>query len=152
MKVKIFLSYAHSDQAAKAKFLNLLNEYLKIAKDIEFEVWQDLEILPGQKWDAEIRRALDSCDVGILLVSPAFLGRDYIVKIELPQLLAQGVIPVALEAIRFDGSMNLAGLEARQIFRDAKGRAFGQLANGREQRQFVNELFGKIVEIVKAAK
>lgn len=150
--VKIFLSYAHRDQAAKARFLNLLNEYLKIAKDVEFEVWQDLEILPGQDWDAEIRRALDSCDVGILLVSPAFLGRDYILGTELPKLLAQGVIPVALEAIRFDGTMNLRGLEAKQIFRDAKGRAFGQLANRREQRQFVDALFGRIVEIVKAAR
>ena len=142
---KLFLSYAHSDQAAKAKFLHLLIEYLRIAQGVDFELWQDLAILPGQDWDAEIQKALDSCDAGILLVSPAFLGRDYIVKFEMPKLMAKGVIPVALEPIRFDGTMNLRGLAAKQVFRDTKGRAFGELVTKLDRRRFVDELFGKLM-------
>ena len=142
---KLFLSYAHSDQTAKAKFLHLLSEYLRIAQGVDFKLWQDVEILPGQDWDAEIQKALDSCDAGILLVSPAFLGRDYIVKFEMPKLMAKGVVPVMLEPIRFDGTMNLRGLEAKQVFRDTKGRAFGELATKLDRRRFVDELFGKLM-------
>ena len=142
---KLFLSYAHSDQAAKAKFLHLLHEYLRVAQGVDFEVWQDVQILPGQDGDAEIQKALDNCDAGILLVSPAFLGRDYIVNWEMPKLMAKGVLPVMLEPIRFDGTMNLRGLEAKQVFRGTKGRAFGELANGRDRRNFVEALFGKLM-------
>lgn len=143
--MRLFLSYAHSDHAAKDKFLLLLNEYLRVAQGVDFSVWQDLALLPGQDWHAEIQRAVDACDAGLLLVSPALLGRDYIAKFELPALMAKGVVPVLLEPIRFDGTMNLRGLEAKQVFRDAKGRAFGELASKTDRRRFVDQLFGQLM-------
>lgn len=150
MTRSLFLSYAHIDKPTRA-FLNLLNEYLATAHQVDFRLWRDTHILPGKFWDAEIREALAACDAGILLVSPAFLGRDYIRGIELPALLSKA-IPVALEAIRFDGTMNLQGLERHQIFHDTKGRAFGQLTSRQDRRKFVDELFGQIMALTLAAQ
>lgn len=152
MDRRIFLSYAHQDQAAKAKFTTLLNQYLLIANGVNFTIWQDLDILPGRFWDEEIKNALKTCDVGLLLVSPAFLGSKYIVNIELPELLEKGVIPVALEPVRFNGTMKLHGLKKTQVFHSATGRAFGELTTSQTRRRFVDDLFTKIMAITQVAQ
>ena len=59
---------------------------------------------------------MEACDFGLLLVSPAFLASQFITKEELQYLLKyKRVIPVALKSVLFDGTMNLKGLEDRQI-------------------------------------
>lgn len=152
MTLKLFISYAHKDQAAKAKFIDLLTQYTNIAAGIDFKIWQDIDILPGQPWDDEIKKALHTCDYGLLLVSPAFLGRDYIVNTELPALLEKRIIPVALERIRFDGTMRLHGLDQRQLFHNAAGQSFGEIATPRQRRAFVDELFGKLMNLVRVPR
>ncbi len=146
--MRLFLSYSHKDDDAKSALLELLDEYLCLGPTCD--IWQDLAILPGAHWDAEIKKALATSDIGLLLVSPAFLGSRYITDTELPALLAKRVIPVALEKVRFDGTMNLRGLESTQLFYDAKGRAFGQLRTRRDRREFADQLHQKIVAIGKA--
>ena len=40
-------------------------------------VWHDRVILPGQEWDPEIDKNLESADIVLVLVSPDFLASEY---------------------------------------------------------------------------
>jgi hypothetical protein len=79
---QVFVSYSRLDREAlhdvKRHFKPFLNQ-------IKF--WDDTEILPGQNWKEEIKRAIDETKVAILLVSTDFLGSEFISSNELPPLL-----------------------------------------------------------------
>ena len=113
----------------------------------------DQQILPGEHWREEIEQALERSRFGLLLVSPGFFASDYITKNELPALLAKPMmVPVELQRILFDGTMNLKGLEDRQVFRDSKGRSFDGCRSKATQRDFVRELFGKICALLEKSR
>ena len=63
--IRVFLSYAHSDQQCARK----LSEYLDAAG---FQVFDPAdELLPGDNWSLEIGRALDTSEAMVVLISPA---------------------------------------------------------------------------------
>jgi hypothetical protein len=52
------------------------------------EIWTDRDIKPGDRWHEDIQNALAKAQVGMLLVTPAFLQSRYIKNNELPSLLS----------------------------------------------------------------
>ena len=132
------------------RFRSVLAPLLKTSSKFQFGEWIDQQILPGEHWRAEIEHALECSRFGLLLVSPGFLASEFITQEELPRLLAKTmVVPVALQQILFDGTMDLKGLEDRQVFRDSKGRSFDGCRAMRDRRDFARELFGKIVALLE---
>jgi len=79
---KVFISYSHLDK----EFLKDIQRHFKpFLKKIDY--WDDSKIQPGKKWKEEIKRAIQTTKVAILLVSTDFLGSEFIASDELPPLL-----------------------------------------------------------------
>lgn len=144
-KIKVFVSYAKSNKTAKEQFMAILSDYAGADARFEFEFWQDNQIAIGSDWNDSIHTAMAQCDVGVLLLSPAFLQSQYITEKELPVLVKKPMLfPIALAPIDFKRH-DLKGLQVKQIFRlDAKGleqpRAFSELKSKRRQ-EFVMRLY-----------
>jgi hypothetical protein len=98
-KLKIFMSYAHEDEAMKTELDKAL---VALKKNKKIEVWQDLQILAGQKWDKTIKDELLAADIILLLISVDFNNSRYIWEQELAVAMQRHekdearVIPVIL--------------------------------------------------------
>ena len=155
--VRCFVSYAHKDRAKKEDLLERLEERFTLSTDYRFRDWTDAEILPGEDWREEIRRAIAECDFGLMLVSHAFLGSAFIIREELPHFLPEPsgeetglLIPVALKKVALDGSIDLKGLAPRQIFYNDKERAFSE-CQGNAKEAFADQLFRAILDRLNKA-
>lgn len=80
----VFMSYSHADTAWVQKLEKVLAPLLRSR---EVTVWWDRDIRPSEKWKEEIDAALAGARVALLLVSPSFLGSEFIMDHELPCLL-----------------------------------------------------------------
>jgi hypothetical protein len=146
-KIHFFVSYARANKDLGGRFLEKFQEQLAPSKKYNYILWRDNRILVGEQWHDEIQNALDRCDMGLLLVSPAFLGSRYISEHELPRFVgeqAKPVIPVMLQPVDFE-LHDLKGLEKAQIFRLDKPRfrspkAYGE-CNSRQRDEFTMDLF-----------
>jgi hypothetical protein len=91
----VFLSYARADQKENSWKDRLEVQLRAIARFRDFRVWDDGRIAAGADWQDEIRNALNSCRVAVLLIGPNFLTSEFIQTEELPVLLrdadAEGV-------------------------------------------------------------
>lgn len=149
-KIVTFISYAHADNEVATKFLNQFKEMLLPSAKYDYVFWQDKNILPGEDWHQEIQNALNQCSMGILLVSPAFLGSKYICEHELPAVMNRQtklLIPVMLKKVNFERH-DLKGLKERQIFQrrtdDPNGAKSYAQCGVRQKYDFVFDLFGEI--------
>jgi TolB-like protein len=153
--VRYFVSYSHNDKELAADLFRRLRPRLKSRTAYEFQDWQDSDIPLGSDWHEQIQQAIRECDFGLLLVSPDFLASSYISKSELPHFVSpdgkmpetfKRVVPVALKAV-MDDSVDLRGLQHRQIFLDSGGKAYAERARRRDA--FVDELVAKIIQLLQ---
>jgi hypothetical protein len=155
--VRLFASYAHADGGLPHIFIKDLGPRLSGSSSYAFEVWQDVDLMPGDDWDAGIRRALGSSHLGLLLLTPAFFASEYARKVELAALISgrgsgvegKRVIPVLLRNIDF-AHTDTGGVEVRQIFRGPtpSGRSFPQRAS-QTRDEWMNGLVAGIHTVVQ---
>ena len=69
-----FVSYSQRDERYRQR---LDISLVQLRRNKLISVWYDRKILPGQEWDQEIDKNLESADMVLLLVSPDFLASDY---------------------------------------------------------------------------
>ena len=103
--VELFVSYSHKNSAWFAKLRPLLKFRMPMN---EAHAWHDQELKAGDRWDKEIREALERMDVFVCLVSYEFLDSDYIMDIELKQALKRAkkkqveIVPILLYEVNLE--------------------------------------------------
>ncbi len=112
---KVFVSYARED----ANFVKPLRQRLKFLKDeYSIEDWLDQKLVAGQEWSTEIANKLESADIVLLLVSPAFRDSHFITCNELPIALKKKkdegalIIAILLRPAGWENYKTLNWLEA----------------------------------------
>jgi hypothetical protein len=97
--IRVFISYAHADEALRQE----LGKHLVSLKHQGLvEIWHDREIGAGEEWVKAIDANLKSADVILLLVSSDFLASRYCYEVEFKEALRRHesgeavVIPVIL--------------------------------------------------------
>lgn len=84
MRTKVFISYAHKDDKHRERVVEHLNV---LEAEGLIERWDDRLIGAGEDWAEEIDKALLTCKVAVLLISPAFLGSKFVKNVEVPALV-----------------------------------------------------------------
>ena len=152
-KITLFLSYARRDTNIE-EFLTELKALLATSKSYEYLIWKDnVNVLAGEDWNTKIQSAILECHLGLLLVSPKFLGSEYITQQELTKFVEdkrKPIIPVLFHAVDFD-RMDLKGLGSFQIFAlDRRGVRVPYGKCGQKKLDFLSNLFTELEERINS--
>ena len=144
----VFISYSHLDEVWKDR----VQKQLKVLETagIDLVTWDDRRISAGLDWRPEIERAIDACDVALLLISSNFLTSAFIMGNEVPPLLQRRqaanvpVIPVILSPCQWQLHKWLSPIQARP--KDA-AQLTGMSEHAAEQA--LSNLAGEIAQLVR---
>ncbi|MEO6733875.1 MAG: leucine-rich repeat protein [Ferruginibacter sp.] len=107
--VRIFVSYAHKDQDYVNVFLNELTEQLNNSNKYKFISFDDRQLTLGKDWNERLEQEIERSDVGLLLMSAAFLNSEYIQEKEFGAMLEKlknensfVVCPIYFKAFDFE--------------------------------------------------
>jgi len=101
-KLSVFFSYARSDEKHKEDLERAL-AFLKRSEMVD--TWYDRKILPGDNWENDINKHIDTADIILLLISPDFANSDYCWDVETKRALERGrrgealVIPIIIRPV-----------------------------------------------------
>lgn len=119
-RIKLFISYAHADE----KYKDELKKHLSgLKRNGIIKEWNDRYILPGKKWDDEIKRNLEESQIVLFLISSDFMSSDYINDVEIAKTLNRYekgevvIIPIIIRSCDFS-SLSLSDFQA--LPKDAK--------------------------------
>ena len=150
MEYNYFVTYARGDKELSSKLLDELDIHFTLSKKYRYNKWIDEDILPdNEAYHEKIIDALERSDFALVLASPLYFTRDYIINNEIPPLLREKnrklAIIVGLEKVDFVNH-NLQGFEKFQFHR-YNGKFFDE-CNEREKKEFIASLFVAIEKIL----
>ena len=100
--INIFYSYAHEDESLRQE---LDAHLLVLRRSKQIQTWHHRMISPGSSWEREIETHLETADIILLLISPAFMASDYAYSIEMQRAMQRHqegnarVIPILLRPV-----------------------------------------------------
>jgi hypothetical protein len=80
----IFISYSRKDKVWADLFESALK--MGVTRNL-YTTWTDRQIVPGDRWDREIKAKIASATIALVLVTPEYLESSYVVKTELPTIV-----------------------------------------------------------------
>ena len=135
-RTKVFISYSRKD----ADWLERLQiQFKPLERDKLIERWDDTMIGGGANWREEIKAAVASAKVAVLLVSPDFLASDFINSDELPPLLEAAkeegavIIPVVVRPCLFARVPKLAQFQSL----NEPERSLIEMSQAEQEKMFV---------------
>lgn len=155
--LEIFYCYARKDHALRDK----LDAHLAtLHRTGLITAWYDGEIVPGVAWEEEIKTHLNTADIILLLISPAFIQSDYCYSKEMKRALERHdakearVVPILLRPVEWAGTpfslLQMLPSNARPVTRwPDRDEAFKDVAKGIHRA--VNELLSQSDLSVSAA-
>jgi len=134
--LRIFVSYSHADTKQKDR---LLKHLTPLESSVDFDVWDDQRIQPGDKWEPAIENALADASVAVLLISADFLSSEFIRHKELPTMLQRRASedmrlypvlakPCAWQAVPWIQATQLRPVAAKPVWRSGGRYADDELA------------------------
>lgn len=147
---KIFISYSKADKSYLKELKKLL---APLQRDGLIETWDDTKLIPGEEWDASIRRELNTADIILLLVSTDLMATDYVWDIEMKEAIARHergdavVVPVIIRPSLWKDAP-FAKLNALP----EKGKAISTWSNPEEAWVEVGEKIKEIAERKKYSR
>jgi hypothetical protein len=105
--IRVFLSYAHRDEALVEEFrshLAILRRRGMVAE------WYDRRIAAGGDWNHKISAALEEADLILLLLSADFLASDYIFDVEVQRAMQKQqegkarIVPIILRPVLWEAT------------------------------------------------
>jgi len=117
MKPRVFLCHAHEDQ-------DIVNKYYDLLSHVGFMPWLDKkDLLPGQRWDIEIEKALKTSDFIIIFFSRnsvskrGYVQKEFKLSLDLLDYLPEdqvAILPVRLEDVEIP--YRFAHLQVADVF------------------------------------
>jgi hypothetical protein len=97
--VRVFFSYSHKDEELRDLIAEQLRE---LEREQLIEGWHDRRLMAGEMWDEQISEQLETAQIILVLVSPAFLESHYCTTREMARAIARAeanetrLVPVIL--------------------------------------------------------